>query len=65
MNTLRLVGIVALAIVIAVLTMKVLAIAFTIFLQLVALLFFAGVLFLCFLVARSTLGKRGHPRQTH
>ncbi len=60
MNTLRMVGVIALAIVIAVVALKVLAIAFSIFSMLVTLVFFAAVLYVCFLVARSTLGRRNN-----
>lgn len=62
MNTLRTVGIVALAIVMAVIAINVLTIALALIFKLVTLVLLAGVLFACFVVARSVLGKHDPQR---
>lgn len=59
MDILRIVGAVILAILAVAIAFKVLAFLTWIFTALISLLFFAAVIFVVFLIARSALGHRG------
>jgi len=59
MDTLRIIGVVILAIVAVAVALKVLAFLTSIFVGMISLLFFAAVLFVLFLLARSALSNRG------
>ncbi len=58
MNILRTVGLIVLALVVAVIALKIFAIVTTFLFTLLSLVVLAGVLFLVFTLVRSTMGKR-------